>query len=229
MLVAPMVQDRMSEWHIMTRQPSHPRHFVQKYRKPFRPEFVIHSRCFLLWSVVDRWLSWWWVSRKLKDWTRFFLCHQKIAAGSMARLLKIELQKRGSKFTTFATWINLARHWRWNICTSTAWIISSWSVFFLVDSFWVLKRLRAQLREVLWGRDTIPGWLRWLERPHQAGAAEVTKIPPLRNIEDKSHILTQPCAVGLLFWQSKMRSSSSANLCYTFMDLIQSQVLVCRR
>ena len=43
------------------------KHFVQKYRKPFR----------------------------------FFLCHQKIAAGSMARLLKIELQKRGSRFTTF--------------------------------------------------------------------------------------------------------------------------------
>jgi hypothetical protein len=35
---------------------------------------------------------------------RFFLCHQKIAAGSMARLLKIELQKRGSKYSTFAPW-----------------------------------------------------------------------------------------------------------------------------
>lgn len=43
------------------------KHFMQKYRKPFR----------------------------------YFLCHQKIAAGSMARLLKMELQKRNSKFTTF--------------------------------------------------------------------------------------------------------------------------------
>lgn len=43
------------------------KHFIQKYRKPFK----------------------------------FFLCHQKIAAGSMARLLKIELQKRGSKYSTF--------------------------------------------------------------------------------------------------------------------------------
>ena len=54
---------------------------------------------------------------------RFFLCHQKIAAGSMARLLKIELQKRGSKFTTFATWTisrwfrgtSLARFWGENV------------------------------------------------------------------------------------------------------------------
>jgi len=43
------------------------KHFMQKYRKPFR----------------------------------FFLCHQKVAAGSYARLLKMELQKRGSRFTTF--------------------------------------------------------------------------------------------------------------------------------
>jgi len=43
------------------------KHFVQKYRKPFR----------------------------------FFLCHQKVAAGSYARLLKMELQKRGSRFTAF--------------------------------------------------------------------------------------------------------------------------------
>lgn len=109
----PRQNDRMAHYDETAISPW-PRHFVQKYRKPFRLEFVIHSRCFLdvvlLWSVVDRWLSWWWVSRKPKDWTRFFLCHQKIAAGSMARLLKIELQKRGSKFTTFATWIDLARH-----------------------------------------------------------------------------------------------------------------------
>jgi len=32
---------------------------------------------------------------------RFFLCHQKVAAGSLARLLKMELQKRSSRFTTF--------------------------------------------------------------------------------------------------------------------------------
>ena len=32
---------------------------------------------------------------------RFFVCHQKNAAGSYARLLKIELQKRGPRFNTF--------------------------------------------------------------------------------------------------------------------------------
>lgn len=32
---------------------------------------------------------------------RFFLCHQKVAAGSLARLLKMELQKRGPQFNTF--------------------------------------------------------------------------------------------------------------------------------
>jgi len=32
---------------------------------------------------------------------RFFLCHQKIQAGSMARLLKMELGKRGSRFYAF--------------------------------------------------------------------------------------------------------------------------------
>ncbi|CAJ1332770.1 unnamed protein product, partial [Effrenium voratum] len=32
---------------------------------------------------------------------RFFLCHQKVAAGSLSRLLKMELQKRGSRFKTF--------------------------------------------------------------------------------------------------------------------------------
>ncbi|CAL1154799.1 unnamed protein product [Cladocopium goreaui] len=38
---------------------------------------------------------------KYRKQFRFFLCHQKIAAGSMARLLKMELQKRGSRNTTF--------------------------------------------------------------------------------------------------------------------------------
>ncbi|CAK9055728.1 40S ribosomal protein S6 [Durusdinium trenchii] len=32
---------------------------------------------------------------------RYFVCHQKNAAGSYARLLKIELQKRGPRFSTF--------------------------------------------------------------------------------------------------------------------------------
>eukprot|EP00913_Durusdinium_trenchii_P013837 g12990.t1 len=41
-----------------------------------------------------------WVSTRRKQF-RFFLCHQKVAAGSLARLLKMELQKRGSRFTTF--------------------------------------------------------------------------------------------------------------------------------
>ncbi|CAK9023182.1 40S ribosomal protein S6 [Durusdinium trenchii] len=38
---------------------------------------------------------------KYRKQFRFFLCHQKVAAGSLARLLKMELQKRGSRFTTF--------------------------------------------------------------------------------------------------------------------------------
>ncbi|CAJ1458060.1 unnamed protein product [Effrenium voratum] len=38
---------------------------------------------------------------KYRKQFRFFLCHQKVAAGSMARLLKMELQKRGSRFATF--------------------------------------------------------------------------------------------------------------------------------
>jgi len=38
---------------------------------------------------------------KYRKQFRFFLCHQKVAAGSMARLLKMELQKRGSRNTTF--------------------------------------------------------------------------------------------------------------------------------
>lgn len=66
---------------------------------------------------------------------RYFLCHHKNAAGSVARLLKMELQKRGRQYTTFVDCDDL------HDLTKLFWYVGQdTSTFLILGSSEVLKR-----------------------------------------------------------------------------------------